>query len=318
MKKSILLICPDFFGYDKMIESELRKEYKSVFMLPEYPMMSSKQYVLLSSISKRIIDCCWHRYENKIIGIIKRNTISTILIIRGAYLREGFLRELSNLELNIIHYQWDSIRNNKNALIISQYTKFNYTFDRFDSEKYNLTYLPLFYCWPKKNKKSGRIKHFDILFVASWSRERSKELQVIREFCENNGLLLYSHIYISFFSYIKRLFTIKDIPFRDIKFSVLTRNKYFSLLRSCKAVFDIPSNTQIGCSMRTIEALSLHKKVITNNKEITKESFYCNKNIIIWPDESYRIQEFLRTPFISEFDDNILSLKQWLKTMKIM
>lgn len=318
MKKNILFICPDFFGYNKMIESELRMQYKGVFMMPEYPMISSKQYVLLSSISKRIIDYLWDRYEKQIISIIKDNSISTILIIRGAYLRESFLIKLSSLDLNIIHYQWDSIKNNKNALIISKYSKSNYTFDRLDSEKYDFTYLPLFYCWPEKEKESKKVNKLDILFVASWSRERSQELRKIRNICECNGLTLYPHIYISFFSYIKRLFVIKDVPFRDIKFFVLSRTKYFSLLKVCKAVFDIPSNTQVGCSMRTIEALSLQKKIITNNKSIIKESFYCSNNFIIWPEENYRIKEVLNTPFASESDANVLSLNQWLRKMGII
>lgn len=317
MKSAIVVIMPFFYGYQKLIELELRKHYSRVFVIPEYFIKNPRYYTIFKKLSPFACDMFWRKYEERIINIVDKYSINKILIIRGAGLREEFLRKLSLISnMKIINYQWDSVDNNPNALMIAKYAKHNMTFDREDSQKISLfSYLPLFYCF-EKNKVCKK-KRFDILYLASWSSARIEGLKELRNYCAKNDLTFYSHLYLAFHSYISRIFSISGVPFRDIQFHMISRTRYLDLLGACIAVFDVSNKRQSGITMRTIEALALQKKVITTNKSVVGESFYCRNNFLIWPEESCRIVQFLKEPFDTSCLENILSLSKWLSELEL-
>ena len=69
--------------------------------------------------------------------------------------------------------------------------------------------------------------------------------------------------------------------------------------------------------MRTIEALSLGRKVITTNINCTMETFYHKDNFLLWPYEKDRLINFIETPFNEGSFNQINSLAEWLDKMEI-
>jgi hypothetical protein len=64
--------------------------------------------------------------------------------------------------------------------------------------------------------------------------------------------------------------------------------------------------------MRTIEALSLYKKVLSTNQSLKNELFYSEDNITIIDDGEIQIEKILGKPFDHTLDKYILSIEQWL------
>ena len=99
----------------------------------------------------------------------------------------------------------------------------------------------------------------------------------------------------------------------------MQKNKYQRLVEKSRCLFDLPSPTQNGATMRTIEAMSMQCKLLTTNKYLINEKFYNKKNIMFWPiNNPLELKKFLSTPFDNNKISNILSLEEWLKVQKIL
>ena len=311
-KKNILIIAPKFHGYDVELANELKKRYRNVFLKNELPFNSSTRYFLLEKISPRVRSYMWKKYEENVKKLVIDNKIEVVFVIRGELIPESLLQWLANQPgIEIVHYQWDSVNNNPNALVISKYAHRNYSFDRNDTETYTqFNYLPLFYNW--ENMGIHKTEKYGIMFFGSWNYDRLEIVKAITEMSETLGLRLYARLYMPFQSYIKRKFQGKSFPWKMLRFCSMPKEQYYNLLLSSDIIFDVPSKTQVGSSMRTIESLSLKKKIITTNLNVKKESFYCSENIIIWPATTEEIRGLLNSKFNERSIENIYSLSQWL------
>ena len=313
---NILLICPFFYGYHNEIYKVLKGKYENVYMFSEYPLGTPIKYFSaekIPGVKKKL----WQRYVDKITKLTKHVKFKKILIIRGNLLPEAFIKYLSDIpNCELIQYQWDSIRNNPNGLIIQKYASKSFTFDKSDAtDNSGFRYLPLFYI--SDNHLNHSIEDLDILYVGTWSFERIEAIHSIGEICKKKNLKIYVHIVIHILSFIKRYRIFKKFPLNYFKFSKLSYTKYLRLLEHSKAVFDVPSKTQVGTTMRTIEALSFRKKIITTNSMVKQEKFYRKENFLIWPREEYRIKDFLDIPFNDESLCNINSLQSWLQEIGV-
>lgn len=105
---------------------------------------------------------------------------------------------------------------------------------------------------------------------------------------------------------------------KGIHFSTMPRNKYASLLANTKIVIDMPSPSQVGSTMRTIESLSMNKKLFTTNKNIVNESFYNAANIVVLQNnvvDEYLIGETLNSSFDDSKNDSLNTIYTWLSKM---
>ena len=76
---------------------------------------------------------------------------------------------------------------------------------------------------------------------------------------------------------------------------------------SSKAVLDIVQEGQIGLTIRTMETLCLHKKLITNNKDIVNYDFYNKNNIFIIGVDSFDDLKLFINTRVGKVDKKILS-----------
>ncbi len=237
----ILFICPDFFDYDVTITNKLRERGHFVVYQNEVPCGSQKRYYLLNKLGSKVRWLLWYRYERKIVQLIKRLSIDTVFVIRGAQIPENILRNLSiNLHLKIIQYQWDSIKNNPNSIILAKYAKLSFTFDIEDTYSYpQFQYLPLFYDWSDvllvKNTPS-----YDITFICSWSESRLMILNELTSLCDRYNLSFFPYIYMPFQTCLTLLCKGRNLPLKYIHFTSLSRDLYYSLLSKSKITIDVP------------------------------------------------------------------------------
>ena len=312
--KKILVITPNFYGYGKIISERLEKKYDKVFY--KYDVPYGDFFFVAKRLFPVIVDLLWCHYEKSITNLIESESIKELFIIKGEFLPERILKKWSEIPgLKLIQYQWDSVFNNPNALIISKYTCRNFTFDSKDADNYsNFQYLPLFYYWGDIiNNSFKSINRIDILFIGSFSRDRIEKLLIMRDFCKKYNLTFYHHIYISFRSYIKLLFSGVYTPINLVSFRKLDHCRYYYLLHNSRLVLDVPNKNQIGASMRTIESLSLSKKLITTNKNVIYENFYQPDNFCLWPCNDAEVLRCLNGKFNNESANEIYELDAWLE-----
>ena len=118
---------------------------------------------------------------------------------------------------------------------------------------------------------------------------------------------------------IKKVIPTNNIKYKDVKFRKISLKKYHSLLGQTKAVLDIPSKTQTGATMRTIETLSMSRKLISTNPTLQQEIFYNPNNIYIWnSNQPLQISSFLVTPFNPDSNRYIKNIRQWLEALYLI
>lgn len=323
---NILFVGPKFNSYEKTITKTLKKsdKYNKVLFLPDCPLHSAHLFALLYNLFPPLKLSLVKNYNNRIINIIQKNKIDCFFILKGEFVLLETIKTIRRIspKIKIIVYQWDSINNNPQAKGLLQLADDSYTFDPIDAQNLNITYLPLFSSWTEAGLNQTEFEKpikFDILSIGGYRGHRIPYINAMKEFCEQNELTYKFHNYENFMSFLKNRKKL-NIKLTDVSFTRISYKKYYSLLLQSKAVLDIQSPSQNGLTMRTMETLSLNKKLITTNNNILKEPFYNENNI-------YVIQkpEDLSSPKILDFIncrlnncEGVLSLSEWLIRMSLI
>jgi hypothetical protein len=323
---NILLIAPPYFNYEKYILSALKERYKKVIFaykmyIMEWVPLHNKLYKIFPSITQKMIE----NYNQLLIDIVLSEQIDRILIIRGDNLLPMFFEKIKckRSSIEIIHYQWDSLSINPFGLMIRNYADRNYSFDIVDCDTYpEFSYLPLFYTWPDADKinlsPDAVTQDIDLLFLGSSHSNRVAIVSRVEQDMEKNGIRFLGYIYSSLKEILYSVFMFKSIMFKNVHIKKVSRKDYYRLLCRSKVVLDIPWSKQAGATIRTIEALSLGRKVVSTNTMLKREAFFSEKNIQIWdPNTPLDISKLLISEFDHSLDSEILSLSQWLLKMGI-
>lgn len=308
MNKKVLLMCPDFFGYDKLILEELSKKYEVDFYHNNY---IEKQNKFKRKFFKKYIEKSNENYYEKILNKIKDKKYDYFLFIKGNNIPNKFFKKILKLNksIKIISYQWDDIENCKEILKKQKYITKLYTYSKYDAEKYNLIYQPMFI---KLNKGYlGMKKEYDILNVATLHENRIEIFNILNKM----SLKIKNYIIIDNLKiYIKYLF-LKNKSYQ-IEKKALPYSDYIELIIKSKAILDLPIRNQKGLTTRVLEGLSNRTKVITFNSEIKKYEFYNEKNILILDMvNEEKIRKFLLTDFDTVNDKlyEKYTIKNWIQ-----
>lgn len=317
LENRVLLICPHFYGYHIKIGASLKEKGWEVYYKNEVPFNSANLYFYVINILPFLKGFLWTLYSYRLLKLVNKYHIREALIIRGLCLPETLVAKLSNkCNVRITNYQWDSIRNNPNALILDKYSRESYSFDMQDCKCYGFKYLPLFYDWSDVSIKDG--DKSDVLFIGSWGEHRLLMANSLSKICDSAGLKCYIYIYAPFFSFLKKLIKGKKCWVKGLHFNTMPRKRYAHLLANTKAVIDMPSPTQIGSTMRTIEALSMGKKLLTTNRNVVNESFYNKSNIFVLENncvDELMIRNVLATSYDDTSNKSLNTMSSWLSQM---
>lgn len=179
----------------------------------------------------------------------------------------------------------------------------NWTFDQEDAEKYNMKLNTQFYFYFEDISTKSK---YDVTFIGS-DKGRYEQISAINDWLIRNNFL----------SNIKILNRKAKRPLEYKKF--LDYDYVLSINRQSKCLLEIVQDTQVGLTLRTLEAMFLNKKLITNNKKIMEYSFFNENNIFILDNKLSNIDNLL--DFICNKNYQILDLniknefcfQQWLK-----
>lgn len=237
----MLLICPKFYDYHRIILDSAKNIFGTNYFIPD------------------------DEYINDVLST-HDDHYDRVLIIRGFYLSAESLRKLGMTAKNLVSYQWDSVENNANALLIKSYADKSFSFDPNDCRDYGFLYKPLFYV---NNTYEKHMKKWDVFFLG---KLHSNRLKVLDEFYRRNPhLKLKIQIQLTVKRFFILLFTRPILAMKRFDwfiFEFIAYEKYLKELCQSRYILDLSHEKQSGFSMRTIEALGNGCRVITTNQAV--------------------------------------------------
>lgn len=320
--KNVLLLCPPFFGYEKEIVAKLEEMGAEVQYVEDHP---SEWYITLVEVMHRIgFSRSWFikHYEDRVLHKIGNNKFDFILIINGPYLTSrftGLLREkhLKSDDSRIVLYYWDSLKNLNEDRKRWDDCDDILVFDDIDYQEYKerVKFLPLFYCdkyWVKQNITP----EYDVMIIGSFRLNRYNYVKELKS--KNPGIRIGTYLYHSKWGFkFHKTFRskYKHVKYEDLRYKKLSFQEVVDLYSKSNTVFDNPMLGQRGLTIRTIESLAMHKKLITTNENVKKYDFYNPDDIYVLSPESMELppKDWYYTPF--SVSDKIIkeySIESWL------
>lgn len=303
--KSILLLCENFYDYDKAIVDELYKlGAKNVFLKNiKYFRSSFREmagFSLFSFLRNPFERRCWtSEFEQEIQDL----HFDIFLCIENTCFVKSFMRFLraKNPQIKTVLFLWDTYKTQQGGFKDYRFLFDKvYSFDRDDAEKYDMEYYPDFYIPQHPDNEAL----YDISFVGtangSSTLHRFKLIDYVNKFCEANGLrsMLYLRVNIPVktknpLKIIKRRFD-KLKVYRNL-IAMYSREKWLhgeslpleqcnKLQSQAHVLLDLNHRNRQGMTINCITALAQGQKLITTNKRIKEEAFY-NPNMIYVMDE---------------------------------
>lgn len=321
--KTVLLLAPQFFGYEHEIQAELESLGAKVIYFDERPKNDFLTKALIRLNLKSFINRRINNYYLNILNCTREIELDYLFMVAPETIPVVYINKLRGLheDLKIYTYFWDSIKNKKNALSYLGLSDKFYSFDssdiKFDSK---IEFLPLFYIKDYesiKNEESATL--YDIAFIGTAHSDRYELIKKLEKQAVENNLKLFFYFYspsrilFYFQKFFKREF--KRFSSRDVSFKSLSKQEVLDIIKKSKTVIDIHHPLQNGLTMRSIEMLGAGKKILTTNSNVLKYDFYKESNIALLDRE----QPILNIDFCSDdyqkIQDEIYkkySLKNWL------
>ena len=184
-----------------------------------------------------------------------------------------------------------------------------YTFDPRDAKTYGLELTEQVFRHDPTPEDTCGARNIDLYFIGS-DKNRLPELVRWKQLFEREGLRTHFHIVAdkckTYSPQDRDLITDTWIPYAS----------NLALVRRSKCLLELLQDTQSGPTMRSIEALFLNCKLITNNASIVDCEFYDPHRIfVIGRDRPEDLQAFLQSP--AEVVDEALlrkhEIRSWLR-----
>ena len=322
-EKKLLLFVTDALGYEKDINIKMQEMGIFVDYYNERPSVSFLTKVLIR-INRSFLSWKIEKYYNMICSKEANKNYNYIFFVKGEAVSTRILQRLriEHPNAKMILYLWDSIQNNKNALVNYPYFDKVFSFDKNDAKRYNFLFRPLFYTDAYKEIATYNNFMYDALFVGTVHSDRYSYIKKIEQQLRNTGKTMMSYLLFRspILYYRKKMFdrTFKNAQRRDFQFIPLSKKEVIKLVAQSRCLIDVQHPKQTGLTIRTIEALGSCRKLITTNETIKEYDFYNPNNILIVDRHNPLIKrEFLEGEY-EKLNVNIYdtySLGSWIKDL---
>ncbi|GIZ14549.1 lipopolysaccharide core biosynthesis protein rfaS [Capnocytophaga catalasegens] len=313
MKKKLLFIAPDYYGFNDVVFNGLKK-YSNYEVLH---IKSAGKYYYKNFI-ERIHNFFLKNFFGKNLKVLRQGqdiknrllrTDYDFLIVTGAYVlsEENLTIALDKSKFSVTIF-WDSIAKiptQENAI-----NQFNicYSFDKDDCLKYNLKEITNFYFIEEKNNDNA----FDVSYLATYDNRIEETISIFNYFQEN-GIKAKAKIFTYPSHPIKESLP-KNIEIID---KIIPFGESYRYYLDSKVILDIAHPHQRGLSFRPFEAMGMNKKLITTNTDIVNYDFYNENNIFLIenPSEFSIPETFFKTDY-QEIDTKIKEkyhIKNWVQ-----
>lgn len=166
-----------------------------------------------------------------------------------------------------------------------------YTFDAGDARRYHFNQLNQVYCYPSKKLLAHKENiRFNAIFIGQ-DKKRTATLTKLASTLEQQKLTFHFHI-------VCDKHTMQTPQLRPFyQNHQLSYEDSLALLLQAQSIIEILQKGQTGMTLRTLEAVFLQKKLITNNISIVHTPIYHPDNIYILGQEKRSLSDFLNTPY---------------------
>jgi hypothetical protein len=286
-RKSILFICPAFFGYENVIKSALVNNGYEVDFFDERTSNNSFLKAIFR-VKKSLLNSFIERHYESILKKIENKHYDYFFLIKGEVVPESFIVKFKELnpQARLVYYTYDSIKNNnKNSVYILKHFDDCFSFDFEDVKTYpTLRLKHLFYSNEFVSKANAKSRDYNISFVGTLHSNRFSILKKLFAYFNNTFVFYYmpAKWFFYFEKFTKKEF--KQIEITDVSFDKLSKSQVAEIFKNSKSVLDIQRFGQTGLTMRTFEVLAAGAKLITTNNFIKSVPFYNSENIIVLED----------------------------------
>lgn len=316
----VLLIAPRFFGYEREIVAELRRQHMHVDVLPDRPFDSPFMKAVMRFRPELGGHQAADRYFVKQILALGSEDYSIILVIQGEGVTTRTLSFLRGKYPNarMTFYTWDSIDNKPfSKLSLSHYDRCS-TFDPLDAKKYGMEFRPLFFS-PGFDRPATTDFTYDLSFIGTVHSDRYRIVHTLtKQLPQEAKSFIYLYLQAPWMYDFRRVFTrtLAGSKRDEFRFDPLSKDIVQATFFGSRAIVDIEHPSQRGATMRTFETLGSRRKMITTNASLRNYDFYNSQNILIIDRSTPLLdRDFLKTPYvpIPEEIRTRYSLRQWVR-----
>ncbi len=174
-----------------------------------------------------------------------------------------------------------------------------YTYDPEEAQRYGIKYKHLPYSEKMFLEKAKPV--YDAFFLGM-EKGRSEQVREAVNLMEANGL----HPKVMLCGSNDNRYQMQ----RYIRYE-----EYLQYLAGSKTILEINAEGQTSCTLRFLESLFFHKKLLTNNAHITEDPYYEAANVfILGVDDPATLKEFVTQPYEETHQDlSGLMFKNWMQ-----
>lgn len=209
----------------------------------------------------------------------------------------------------VIVWYWNEVtpRELDPNYIRKKYNCETWTFDLSDAKKYNMNFNDTYYFDGTFLCGDECIKN-DLFYVGI---DREGRIELLEEIQEKLNKISKKYSFFLTASPIKQ-------PQKNYNYSEkMSYDEVIKNIKKTNAILDLTKSTQYGLTLRPMEAIFFQKKLITNNENIVKYSFYNCNNILIYNQNVTcdKIKKFFDTDY-EPLNVNVIEyykFENWLK-----
>lgn len=339
--RKILFISPTWVGIHEDVSLQLERMGFEVTFISEnsIPEDSLRIKGKKIKVSRAIEEFKKNKYWIDNSDIINKS-YDYLLVIDGQGINEYLFKVLKSSNPNIycINYLYDTTHSvyhfEKNFSFFDKI----FTFDRHESEKYNINLLPIY--WPPIEDINITCK-YDIFGFGAYSKNRYDLFKFIKDIANDLDKRTFIKVYHnkikSKFRHVVNtwfrkfmgkdtLISIANYKTDLISHTLLSTTEFRSMIQSSDVIIDSKVLEQDGLTARFMWALGAEKKIITTNAAARLYPFYSESQILIL-DESLplesqtdSVKRFLEVPSIKLAPEirNIIDsfrIDKWINTL---
>lgn len=316
--KKILFFAPAFFGYEKKIAEKMIELGAEVDFYDERSITNSYEKAFLK-ISPVIFSRKSKNYYQEILDKKKDVQYDYVFIIKCEMMPIEIINKMNKMFEQAVFclYLYDSLANIKGIERKLEYFDRVLSFDMQDVEAYpSMIFRPLFFLDEYQTEfKENSDFEYDVSFIGTIHSDRYKVVKEIKASTDKHYLYCYLQSKFMYYYYKITKSEFRDTNIKDFKFEKISSSEISRVIDKTKIVLDVQHPKQSGLTMRTIEMIGMHKKLITTNASIVNYDFYHPNNIAVIDRENILLPKvFFDLPHV-EIEHTIYekySLKNWI------
>ncbi len=320
--KKILFIGPRYFDYSNEIKRVLEDKGAKVDYIVENIDSTSYFWLFVSKLPRKLSDSLiTMHFDNELKKC--KNDYDYIFCLRVGLFNEIIIKHVldKSPEAKTRLLYWDSCKNMRYADDLGKYFEKVFSFDPDDCkrhEKDGWIFRPDFFMQSMEKISEGDGKKYDVIYIASLSRERARAYHRLKAYCDEHNMTLYARFFCK-----KLIFDIqkrKTKEYQDIEPGVvihkgLSFEEIVEKMSDTRCMYDFCHTSQSGATMRTIECVGAKLKMASSNQTLKDYDFYDEHNFYIVPDDMDGLYEFVKEVKYQDLPEDIYekySLEYWL------